>query len=189
MDTWIDRVIEEKGSTIEEVRQTGFIRWMLEKENQKFDTAEIQRLCDQGQMRFDPELQKRQHRGEMQQKAQKSHTGEARWTNMDQHCFEAISSGCAIVGFFVGYGPAQGKQHSELCTSRKNNAECTINWEMMPPLCRKDNVDDKNAQIAEIRQKKKNEAAGSSRVDCERLYDTHDDCDPCDTMDVDWGDE
>ena len=54
MDTWIDEVIEAKGGTIEEVRQKGFIRWMLETEK-TFDTKTMTDDCHNCQMRFDPE--------------------------------------------------------------------------------------------------------------------------------------
>ena len=180
MDTWMDRVIEAKGGTIEEVHQKGFIRWMLQKER-TFDTETMQDDCANYQMRLDPELLKRHSRGDMQQDAQTTHTGEARWTNMDNQCYEAISSGCAIVGFFVGYGVAQGKKTSDLCASRLDNAECTIDWQLMPPLCRPDDVDAKNEKIVVSRQEKteaagaSNEAAGPSNADAS---DTHDDYDP-----------
>ena len=98
---------------------------------------------------------------------QQTHTGEARWTNMDSQCYEVISSGCAIVGFFVGYGVAQ---------------ECTINWKLMPPLCRADDVDAKNEKIAVSRQEK-TEAAGLSSADA---GDTDDDCDPVRPCSVDY---
>ena len=131
-------------------------------------------------MRLDPELHKRQSRGDMQRDAQKTHAGEARWTNMDRHCYEAISSGCAIVGFFVGYGVAQGKTNSDACPSRAGEAECTINWMLMPPLCRPDDVDAKNEKIVVSRQEK-TEAAGSSSANA---GDTHD---PLTPFDADFG--
>ena len=109
----------------------------------------------------------------MQRDTQKTHTGEARWTNMDNQCYEVISSGCAIVGFFVGYGVAQGKKNTDLCASRAGDAECTINWKLMPPLCRADDVDAKNEKIAVSRQEK-TEAVGLSSADA---GDTDDDCD------------
>ena len=106
---------------------------------------------------------------------QQTHTGEARWTNMDSQCYEVISSGCAIVGFFVGYGVAQGKKHTDLCASRAGDAECTINWELMPPLCRADDVDAKNEKIAVLRQEK-TEAAGRRRPSSAVSGDTDKDC-------------
>ena len=80
---------------------------------------------------------------------------------MDDCCFEAISSGCAIVGFFVGYGVSLGKKSTDLCASRAMDAECTINWDLMPPLCRPDDVDDKNKRVVASRRAK-TEAADSS---------------------------
>ena len=109
----------------------GFIRWMLSG-LRKFGTQEIESLCQKSEMRFDPELQKRRVRGTMQMQAQKSHTGEPRWTNMDQWLLESMSSGCAIVGFFIGYSVAMGKATSRLCGSRVHEAETTIDWMMMP---------------------------------------------------------
>ena len=70
-------------------------------------------LCGKGQMCFDPEIQKRVNRKEMHMKAQKTHTGEERWTNVDSHFIEVCSSSCAIVGFSVGYSVVLG-----LCQSR-----------------------------------------------------------------------
>ena len=64
-------------------------------------------------MCFDPEIQKRVNRKEMHMKAQKTHTGEERWTNVDSHFIEVCSSSCAIVGFSVGYSVVLG-----LCQSR-----------------------------------------------------------------------
>ena len=126
----------------------------------------------------------------MQQKAQTTHTGEERWTNMDSNCYEVISSGCAIVGFFVGYGVSQGKKKGGLCSSREGEAECTINWELMPPLCRADDVDAKNEKIAVSRQEK-TEAAGLSSADAgdtdkDCAGDTDDDSHPASPFSVDY---
>ena len=181
MDTWIDSVIEEKGGTIEEVRQKGFIRWMLEK-GATFDTETYD--CLNYRMKFDPEIHKRQSCGEMQKEAQTTHTGEARWTNMDGQCYEVISSGCAIVGFFVGYGVALCKEKNGLCASRKGQAESTINWELMPPLCRLDDVDAKNEKVVAKRHQK-TEAAGSSSAGQADAGDTHNDNEPLNPENVD----
>ena len=118
----------------------------------------------------------------MQREAQTTHTGEARWTHMDNQCYEAISSGCAIVGFFVGYGVAQGSKNNDLCQSRVGDAECSINWMLMPPLCRPDDVDTKNEKIVVSRQEK-TEAAGSSSADA---GGTHDDNDPHNPFNIDY---
>ena len=142
--------------------------------DRKFDTPAMKQDANQYRLRVDPELHKRQSRGDMQREAQTTHTGEARWTNMDQNCYEAISSGCAIVGFFVGYGVSQGKKKGGLCSSREGEAECTIDWKVMPPLCRPDDVDAKNEKIEESRQKR--EAGG----------DTHDEVDPCNPFNADY---
>ena len=171
MDTWIDRVIEAKEGTFEEVRQKGFIQWVLEGKR-TFDTEALKKDCDNNKMRFDPELHKRLSRGDMQRDAQAGHTGEARWTNMDGQCYEVISSGCAIVGVFVGYGVSVAKDKSGLCKSRKNNAECTVNWDLMPPLCRPfDGVDAKNEWVVVNNA----EAAASSSANA---GDTHDPLNP-----------
>ena len=90
---------------------------------------------------------------DLQMKAQTTHTGEERWTNIGNHCIECISSDCAIVGLFVGYCVDLGKGHNDMCTSRRKDAELTIDWKLMPSLCRLDNVDDKNQDVEERRQK------------------------------------
>ena len=131
-------------------------------------------------MPFDPEIIKRSSRGAMQKTAQTTHTGEERWTNMDQNCFEVISSGCAIVGFFVGYGVALGKVVGDLCPSRQDDAEVTIDWNLMPPLCRPDNIDTKNTELEEKRQKK--EAGPSSAQDS----GDGDEFDPCNPYGADY---
>ena len=48
------------------------------------------------------ELQKRNRRREMQKDADKTHTGEARWTNVGSDGVEFMSSHNAVVGWFVG---------------------------------------------------------------------------------------
>ena len=126
---------------------------MLEKETRTYDTPQWRDLCGKSQMCFDPKLQKRVK--EMQVKAQKTHTGEERWTNVDRHFIEVCSSSCAIVGFSVGYSVALGKKNNGLCQSRQGDAEVTIDWDLMPPLCRPDNVNEKHAEIKENRQKKR----------------------------------
>ena len=55
------------------------------------------------------------------------------------------------------------------------HVECTIDWMMMPPLCRPDDVAAKNEKIAASRQEK-TEAAGSSSAD---TGDTDEDSDHC----------
>ena len=115
-------------------------------------------------MPFDPEIQKRSNRKEMQMKAQTTHTGEERWSNLDNFCIECISSSCAIVGFFVGYGVALGKDSSDLCQSRKQDAEMSIDFNMMPPLCRPDDVNNKNKFLDEWRQAQEMARAGASHI-------------------------
>ena len=163
METWLDAVIKQKHGTTEEVRQQGFIWWMLDGEKE-FITKSIQDKCYTFQMPFDREINDRRHRVTMQKQAQATHTGEDRWTNLDQNCYEMMSSNCAIVGMFVGYSPALGNKHTDLCESRADDAETTIDWEMMPPLCRQDDVDSKNWQVEEERQKRQKKEAGSSNA-------------------------
>ena len=107
-------------------------------------------------MCFDPEIQKRVNRKEMQMKAQKTHTGEERWTNVDSHFIEVCSSSCAIVGFSVGYSVALGKKNNGLCQSRQGDAEVTIDWDLMPHK-----LDEKNTEITEKRQKRESEIRGA----------------------------
>ena len=88
MEKTFGAVIEAENADISEVCQKGFCRWMLEKETRTYDTPQWRDLCGKSQMRFDPKLQKRVSRKEMQVKAQKTHTGEERWTNVDRHFIE-----------------------------------------------------------------------------------------------------
>ena len=160
----MDQVIEGQDTSIEEVREKGYLRWHLEKENRKFETGYMAGLAANYQMRFDREIHERQQRKVMQEKMQKTHTGEDRWTNIDNYCIELISSGCAIVGMFVGYSVARAKP-GDLCTSRQHDAETSVDWLQMPPLCRPDDVDKQNAAIElrrqEAEQKKQRAASGS----------------------------
>ena len=98
-------------------------------------------------------------------KAQKTHMGEERWTNIGNHFVEVCSSGCAIVGFFVGYSVALGRNNSDLCPSRRGDAEVTIAWGLMPPLCGRDNIDQKNMEIKKKRQKRESETTGGAEDD------------------------
>ena len=97
-------------------------------------------------------------------KAQTTHTGEERWSNLDNFCIECISSSCSIVGFFVGYGVALGKGSSDLCESRVKDAETNIDWRMMPPLCRLDDVDEKHKFLEETRRTKEMRRADASHI-------------------------
>ena len=153
MEKTFEAVIEAYEGETSEVRQLGFIRWMLQGERQ-YMTPEWRQACMENSMRFDPEIQQRLSRKAMQMKAQTTHTGEERWSNLDNCCIECISSGCSIVGFFVGYSVAVCKRSSDLYESRKLTAETSINWNMMPPLCRPDDVDEKNKQVEEKRRTK-----------------------------------
>ena len=79
---------------------------------------------------------------------------------------EVCSSGCATVGFFVGYSVALGKRYNGLCKSREGDAETNIDWGLMPPLCRpNDDVDKKNMQIQEKRQKRESETTRGAEDD------------------------
>ena len=54
------------------------------------------------------ELNKRKDREDKQVDAERSCTGGAKWTNDDTNSFEIMSTHNAVVGFFIGYGPAMG---------------------------------------------------------------------------------
>ena len=163
MEKTFAEVIEHYTGEISQVRQLGFIRWMLQGDR-SYTTPAWRQACREWRMPFDPEIQKRSNRKEMQMKAQRTHTGEERWSNLDSTCIECISSGCAIVGFFVGYGVALGKDSSDLCQSRKQDAEMSIDFNMMPPLCRPDDVNNKNKFLDEWRQAQEMARAGASHI-------------------------
>ena len=101
---------------------------------------------------LDTELNKRNDRHAMQADADKSHIGERRWTNIDQCAFEVMSSHDAVVGFFVGYGPAESNAKNHITLSRNNQAEVDLDWDMVPPFCRPDDIVTKNAELARRRQ-------------------------------------
>jgi len=83
----------------------------------------------------------------MQSLAEKGKTGEPRWSCIDAGGLEVISSGCSVVGFFIGYGVLS--KSSQVTTSRKKQAEHNLDWAMLPPLCRPDNLAAKNAALAQ----------------------------------------
>ena len=91
---------------------------------------------------LDRELNKRNDRHAMQADADKSHIGERRWTNIDQCAFEVMSSHDAVVGFFVGYGPAESNAKNHITLSRNNQAEVDLGWDIVT----------KNAELARRRQ-------------------------------------
>ena len=67
----------------------------------------------QAQLHIGPTLQARLHRGGTQTHAERAHTGEARWSNLDQFLYETVSSTCAVVGFFASYSVTLPKDTSE----------------------------------------------------------------------------
>ena len=63
-----------------------------------------------------------------------------------------MSSHDAVVGFFVGYGPAESNAKNHITLSRNNQAEVDLDWDMVPPFCRPDDIVTKNAELARRRQ-------------------------------------
>ena len=63
-----------------------------------------------------------------------------------------MSSHDAVVGFFVGYGPAESSATNHITFSRNNQAEVDLDWDMVPPFCRPDDIVTKNAELARRRQ-------------------------------------
>ena len=57
-----------------------------------------------------------------------------------------------MVGWFVGYSPAQGKKTTVLTKSRNDQCEWGLSWDMVPPLCRPDNIEEKNKEIQQRQQ-------------------------------------
>ena len=132
----------------------GFLRTFCEKGggNWKFESERMRALLEANNFPFDPQLQKTQNRREMQTVAEaNTRTGEPRWHMLDRECYENRSSMCSIVGFFIGYCCAQGKHNAGTTTSRTGYAEHGLRWESIPPLCRKDNLHEKNASLARMR--------------------------------------
>ena len=132
----------------------GFLRTFCEKGKGlwNFESKRMRELLEANNFPFDPQLQKTQNRREMQTVAEaNTRTGEPRWHMLDRECYENRSSMCIIVGFFIGYCCAQGKHNAGTTTSRTGYAEHGLRWESIPPLCRKDNVFEKNALLEHMR--------------------------------------
>ena len=102
-------------------------------------------------LRVDVGLQKRNQRREMQKDADKTHTGEARWTNVGSDGVEFMSSHNAVVGWFGVYSPLYKKEHSMV---RKSQELCEwgMRWDMVPPLCRPDNIEEKSTEVRQQQQ-------------------------------------
>ena len=69
------------------------------------------------------------------------------------------SSTCAVVGFFVGYSAILPKATSELCPFRRQQAELSVDWHILPPPCRADNVVERNRQLEDVRRGERSKAA------------------------------
>ena len=173
MEKTLEEVIKAQGGETSEVGQKGFARWMLENEP-TYSAPQWTADCNAYKMRFDPEILKISNRKAMQMKAQRTRTGEERCADIDHHCIECISSGCAIVGLFVGYSVDMGMKRTDLCASRLKDAELTIDWTPTPPRRRPDNIDDRNAAIKESREEaniQKATASGSKAEDTQSSSD------------------
>ena len=124
----------------------GIFRW-ASKHGKTFDCPRWNHEAEHNNLRVDTALQDRTSRVAMQAQAEITHTGEARWCNFDQYFHEVVSSSCAVVGVFVGYSVTQGKKGGDLCTSRGGQAECGVEWQSLPPLCRVDDLEARNAKL------------------------------------------
>ena len=138
--------------------EQGVLRWASSK-GKTFETPKWRAAASNYRMRVDPELQHRRDRQEMQTKAQGSHLGEERWCNTDQYFHEYVSSSCAVVGMFLGYSVILGKATGDLTGSRIDQSEASVDWSLLPPLCRADDVEARNIRLEEKRQKEAREAA------------------------------
>jgi hypothetical protein len=78
---------------------------------------EIRSAKEAAELKADTELLVQRRRLQMQDYAEMSHKSERRWTNIDTLASEMRSSHCCIVGFFVGYGCAMGRQESAITDS------------------------------------------------------------------------
>eukprot|EP00974_Lingulodinium_polyedra_P114789 11114904-Lingulodinium_polyedra.AAC.1 len=74
---------------------------------------------------------------------------------------EFVSSTCAIVGVLLGYSTGFGKGSSPICNSRIQQAAWEIDWNLVPPLCRADDIERKNEELRTKRQKKAEAATNS----------------------------
>ena len=83
----------------------------------------------------------------------KGHQGEQRWTYMDQHLHETLSSHAAIVGFFVGYQVADNMERQTIKFTR-GSAELGIDWKKVPGLTRPDDVGQRNLKLESFRASK-----------------------------------
>ena len=144
-----------------------FKRWGVQKwartYNKTYASKTLRERADAMELPIDVPLQQSQTRQEMQTTAEAGHQGEPRWTHTDADFFETMSSGCAIVGFFVGYQPCPGKTGA-LTTSRTGQVELGLDWNMIPGLCRQDDLAEGDARLSDFRKEKaaKKAAAASS---------------------------
>ena len=83
----------------------------------------------------------------MQKEAGKTNTGEKRWTNVGPDGVEFLSSHNGVVGWFIGYATSVGRRTGCVTPSREQQAEWGMRWDLVPPLCRPDNIEAKNTQV------------------------------------------
>ena len=95
----------------------------------------------------------------MQTHVERTHTGDKRWSNFDQFLYEIVSSTCAVVGFFVGFSVILLANTAGLATSRQTQAELSVDWNVLPPLCRAVNVVARNRQLEVVRRNERSNAA------------------------------
>ena len=152
-------VMAQNNLNPKEVEEKGLFHCLREKGVSFLPTRQVQKASANA-LTIHKELLERQNRHDMQTKAEQGHSGEPPWTCEDQHGEEVISSVCAVVGFFIFYGVLAKKLPTMTTTSRKTQAEHNVKWNIVPPLCRLDNLEEKNAALQAMRE----ESASSSAL-------------------------
>ena len=142
---------EEQGFT--GVQQTGFFKqlhaWSGNTNNKYFITRELERQLKAKEY-WPPEgLLKRQSRSMMQKEALKGGSSEEPWTNADPSGHEFMSSRASVVGLFVGHSPASKDPGTTamMTPSRKQFGTVNFSQDLLPFLCREDDVEEKNKTV------------------------------------------
>ena len=89
-----------------------------------------------GSMPLNKKLQDRMSRHAMERDAKHGHTGETPWTNMTCDGLECVSSGCHVIGFFVGYS-GYNANNKTITPSRRGQFHHIFDRSRMPSMMKK----------------------------------------------------
>ena len=147
----VEDFVKEQGWTFKEINEKGICRKCTETET-SFRPKKILREYETMDFWPDEMLERRKDRLKMQDESEKTHMGETPWTNVDNMGYEVVSSRCSVVGMLVGHAATIAKA---ITGSRAQTGTQGVDFRFLPPLCRPDDIDDKNFMLQEKRAQKR----------------------------------